>query len=322
MARSLPVGILAAITLVYCLQGLVAFRGTADDVIWALVAASGGVSSSTDKSLDAKRTSLSFETSTDVVQAVADTRYSTEAPTSGTESFIDSLFDANGRSVFMTPTTGDEGFDRFTVVAQLSGEMCNNIGFIAYAHAIAIELLENHSIHTRIVLRHQERPKWKRAAQAVRKCFPKARNWDFEEGNRINGAHFTRMLALCKKSGLESLLFTTNRTLFHEGTQAVANMLQRVPFAKPESSTSPVSHPFITIPNEGIALLQFYPFLERYEAYFRRLFSLDKQTCCKELPEPGEIVFVSAFCAFSCGLQTARPHTSSSRSTFGTSGKN
>jgi hypothetical protein len=69
------------------------------------------------------------------------------------------------------------------IVVQLSGEMANQLCKIAYGLGLKWILEEDYNTSTKIIWRHQDSEKWKRARDSVIMCFPKLRKIDFSQGN-------------------------------------------------------------------------------------------------------------------------------------------
>jgi hypothetical protein len=78
-----------------------------------------------------------------------------------------------------------------TILAQLNGEMANNLSFLAHARGLQYMLLKHYGLETNELLRHQtdekgnDNKKWVRA-RSVQKCFPNLRKLNFS-----HGAHWT-----------------------------------------------------------------------------------------------------------------------------------
>jgi len=90
-----------------------------------------------------------------------------------------------------------------TIVCQLSGEMCNNIG--KWAHCYALKLwLERESFHGNtnitIAIRHQDHRKWTRGRNDLQQCWPFSRGYSFEATSESlfsdNKGHFFNQLRL------------------------------------------------------------------------------------------------------------------------------
>lgn len=197
------------------------------------------------------------------------------------------LYFRNGSSVFTLPTTKQDG-ERWTFLLQIGGEMGNNLGYIAYAHAVALLLRQEHQMNIRIALRHQDAKKWNRSWVHVNKCFPATRNWDIHEGHtQFNHLTIGQMEDLGDDHDLD-LLNAVELSVVRNGTQGIVDMIRNFPNATPESVSEPVSHPFIYV---RTPILFFHPLLEQYYSYFRRLFQFDYRECCNQLPRTDEIAF-------------------------------
>ena len=192
-------------------------------------------------------------------------------------------------------------------IAQLSGEMGNNLGKLAHGYGLAWWLQEEYGLmNSTIVLRHQEgHNKWLRARAGLQKCFPNTRSWDFETGNTPEflsrqtqqaewlGSKFAEAPPGKDKDEVDQFLQEFLQLLRHEN-------------AKPaEGSSSTISLPFLY----ANSFVMLSTFMDRYYDNYRQLFSFDDTACCKLKPDPDESVFVSEtayvcryFCA--CVLHT------------------
>jgi len=76
------------------------------------------------------------------------------------------------------------GNNTITIVVQLRGEMANNLLSIGSGFVTQKILSEKYGIHnTKLVLRHQSKPKWVHGMTDIKNCFPNLRQFDFSLGN-------------------------------------------------------------------------------------------------------------------------------------------
>lgn len=216
--------------------------------------------------------------------------------------------DSDGNNV----TTADEAAvaaprprRNITLVAHLRGEMGNNLGVLAHAYAVrlAIERTYPH-ISINLVGQHQRAPKWKATAQNLQTCFPSLRDFQFE-GGRWDSEHRIRRdqqkiwLQLgAKKSDSNGNLLDVDESCPRRGLcwKETAEFLQilldqqiKNPDLKgiQEPPNATVSLPFLT--SRSISILDVL--VDEFYDEIRKWLTLDDAACCKERPEPEEVVF-------------------------------
>lgn len=177
-----------------------------------------------------------------------------------------------------------EAKHRFSIVCGLSGEMANNMAKMAHALAIQ-EWLLDYGVHTDIILRHQELPKWLKARKALLQCFPSMHVYDFEAGN---GAEYTLRahqqrdwMGIDAFKGVNSEdVVTIEATLqaFVEETKTL--------WTEPVGGNTTISLPFL--PTDHFALTDI--FVDRYLDQMREFFAFN-ESCCALRPSPDESVF-------------------------------
>jgi hypothetical protein len=70
-----------------------------------------------------------------------------------------------------------------TIVAQLGGELGNQLQKIANGLCVQHHVEKHLGLRTKLMLRAQERPKWKHAMESTKEAFPNTRPFDFRAGN-------------------------------------------------------------------------------------------------------------------------------------------
>jgi hypothetical protein len=178
-----------------------------------------------------------------------------------------------------------------TMVVGLSGEMGNHLQKIAFARALQNMLYERYSIRTELIMQHQERGgKWISAAQNLKECFPNLRHYDFERGNAPS--FYQRLQQQNEWLGRDEaskLVFPNlvSQERVDEGLEFLSSLVRK-------NSTIPIDDHNISLP---FLYVQAFAELSHIDSHFsdlRQLFSLDRASCCKELPQPDESVFVSS----------------------------
>jgi hypothetical protein len=176
-----------------------------------------------------------------------------------------------------------------TIVVELSGEMGNHLSKLAHGFGLSLWLQREYGVQTKIVLRHQEKPKWLTARDALQQCFPVSRTWDFQQGNtaeidlqRVRQTEWlgTWLDGINGVKGFEEAQVDSTLQLF---ATLLANNHSRA-----EGPSSNVSSPFLY----SQSFVTNDIFMDRYYDEYRRIFQFDT-ACCKILPEPDESVFVS-----------------------------
>jgi hypothetical protein len=100
----------------------------------------------------------------------------------------------NNEKVVSIATEADSGRDSslplghpnnpVSLVIQLSGEMGNQLGKLAYGYGLKWILEEDYNTSSKVIFRHQvPSKKWIRAEKSLKSCFPKFRGIDFAKGN-------------------------------------------------------------------------------------------------------------------------------------------
>ena len=189
------------------------------------------------------------------------------------------ITDVNTSNITSTNEGGQKVNNTISIVIQLMGEMGNNLGSLAHGYALAWELEDLYGIQASVWLRHQERAKWVRGRDSLKRCFPVLAALDFERGNTEN---FHLRSEDSTKLGLPpNNLNVSDLAKFALNNEVV-----------PESELNP-SVPFIhTAKMVGYASMA-YPdkYLDRYKELFR--YDDENPLCCNPeiQPEPDEAVF-------------------------------
>jgi len=173
--------------------------------------------------------------------------------------------------------------------AQLSGEMGNNLGKIAHGYGLAWWLQQDYGNANSVLLRHQENPKWVRGRDALQKCFPNSRAWDFRAANTLE--------FLSQKEGQKKWLGEQFGEAPGGKTRGeIDKYLQEFLALKGHEKARPadgqsnnISLPFLY----ANKFVQLSAFMDRFYDDYRKLFQFDNISCCNLMPEPDESVFVS-----------------------------
>ena len=232
----------------------------------------------------------------------------TEQPSHGKESSSGTAI-TTSNSLAAGFSTSSPSSSAATIVVQLSGEMANNLHHIAHGIGLQLWARREYGIETNIVLRHDvgpntraPKPKWKKAKNAIEKCFPKLSSWDFSEGNT---KEFIRMQQLQKdwlggkSDHLFGLVNSQHPNDIDAGLQLLANEIlsqdiQHRPSHStktsssegPSSSRSPIQLPYLYSQS-----LDAFPVIDRYYDELRQLFVFNETACCSQIPYHDEYVF-------------------------------
>lgn len=170
---------------------------------------------------------------------------------------------------YRTPLPGFPGYDSEApiVVVQLGGEMANNLGYIAHGLAHVWRLERDHGINATLVLRHQDRPKWKRGEADLKTCFPFSANFSFTDGN-------------------------DPEVTAEANTHSFSNLSQFVDtYLMEHSSTNPKLLGYITTPVfTERTMIDSPSAMDPYYDELRQVFHFD-ESCCAQVPDPDESVF-------------------------------
>jgi hypothetical protein len=180
-----------------------------------------------------------------------------------------------------------------SILVQLNGELANYLGFIAKAFGLVWWLEREYGVNPTIVLRHQQHPKWVGAHADVTRCFPYLRDFNFGAGNTRD---ISKELSVLSQSHQQS-----------NGTaERVVDIRSEVPYDKTIQSflslyakshihiggeNSRINIPFLTTKQMSCRDL----IVDKYYDDIRRIYQFDK-SCCVDVPDPDESVFVGSYC--------------------------
>jgi len=182
-----------------------------------------------------------------------------------------------------------------TIVAQLGGEMGNNIGYYLSGYSLQKWLQQHYNMTAKIIVRHQDSSKWIRGQEAINSCLPKLQDVDFEEGNRLwpDGSFLDKQFANLTMQGMDwrgmDTAGFTNRTSYEENLHAFVRHY-RASHALLFDNNTEVRKPLL-ISRQMVYL--YNHLMDEYYDDFRELLQWKESTCCKQLPDPDESVFVS-----------------------------
>ena len=182
-----------------------------------------------------------------------------------------------------------------TILIQLSGEMANNLMHIAHGLGLKYWAKEEYGIETNIVLRHDTGPntrapypKWKRARDAIQKCFPGLAKMDFTEGNskEFNSMQTKEMEWLGNErfDHLTGMINSPDPIEIGKGLEYLANEILTDP-------DRPVSSKTIRLPYMFSQGLDAFPMIDRYYSQIKHVFRFNDTACCSTIPDPDESVF-------------------------------
>jgi hypothetical protein len=202
-----------------------------------------------------------------------------------------------------------------TILAQLNGEMANNLSFLAHARGLQYMLLKHYGLETNLLLRHQtddqgkDISKWLQASKNIQKCFPALRKWDFSQGahwaeweQRVSQQQrwldIQKLATLDLVNGKRSSIFVTQRPKplerkqLEEALQLFQQLLQSESPERPTVVESSNANTAVSLPYLYSESMDDWMLIDEYYDDFRELLQFDRR-CCKQAPDPDESVFVS-----------------------------
>ena len=188
-------------------------------------------------------------------------------------------------------TTSNKQFAGGTFLVQVRGEMGNNLQRIAHGHALKWYAEDELHFSPQLLMRHLKKPKWKSAQADIYQCFPALRSLDYEGGMEQNFVRFQKShptwLANQGTEWNEKLNMVKDES--HENITIGLQAMKKLAVIRNKP------HPEYPIVVLGGPMRN--ALIDKYYQRFRdELFLFDKgNECCKQLPEPDEVVFVS-FC--------------------------
>ena len=199
----------------------------------------------------------------------------------------------------LNSTVQDQNSKLPTIIAQLRGEMGNNLCVLVHARGLQYMLLEHYGLETNLLLRHQTREdgrdvsKWLSASRNVQELFPALRKWDFSHGG--NWTEWNERVSQ-QQSWLDiqqlstlNLINAAERKQIDKCMQLFQQLLQspeRPTIVESSSNANQISLPYLYSQNLG------FFFVDKYYDEIRELFQFDRRSC-KQVPDPDESVFVS-----------------------------
>ena len=235
-------------------------------------------------------------------EVYTDSTHNTEThPSYNNTSGFSDLNDGNSSTI-----SDKQTIPPLTIVVQLMGEMGNNLGKIACGICLQEYLKQDFDTPSKIVLRHQDHPKWIRGYHNLVKCFPWTRQFDFGAANTPSFKDFQQNAASLD-------WWATMEQVNHESTRQPA--LQHIVNLRRNNSGATlnvtltngerISDPFILSTAQGARQScydRFYDIIRDHLAY-------EHDTCCGQLPFDNETVFVSK--TYATAMAAKRPSSHS-----------
>jgi len=186
-----------------------------------------------------------------------------------------------------------------TIIIQLSGEMANNFAFFMQGYAVFLYLKEKHNITARIVLRHQDSrngSKWRHTAKTIHQCLPTFRNYSFTEGHQL-APEPQQLIQQSKEllsQGVDFRAISGLGGISHNDTSFKQSLDKFMEYyaqhASPWSNTTTDIYRPAIYAKKMAAFHNYY--LNQYYSEFREVLQWDS-SCCVQVPDPDESVFVS-----------------------------
>ena len=175
-----------------------------------------------------------------------------------------------------------------SIVVVLAGELGNHLFRLAGGYSIQRILQDEYGLHSHFVLQHQMVQKWVKPARDLKDCFPYFRSMDFTLGNSEEFRQRLQQQENWLGEQNTSKLVFSGSTNVRRGLNYLMEILTTA--TPPEiDTTANISLPFI-MTRAGAN----WDFVDSYFDGLKRLFAFDDNTCCKDLPDPDEHVFVSS----------------------------
>jgi hypothetical protein len=199
------------------------------------------------------------------------------------------------------PTISEDTSDQVvTVVAQLGGELGNQLQTIANGLCVQHHVEKHLGMRTKLLLRAQERPKWKRAMENTKEAFPNTRPFDFQAGNteEFDTAHRIQVnwVEQLLSSNQLDLTNVQNPTMLNaqkcSTEQCFSDLMNLL------NQTWHMERPTVPGGSTNVSIPHVYAndYVDTYcwEVMYDELkdfFKVDEQAICKQVPDPDETVF-------------------------------
>jgi hypothetical protein len=222
-------------------------------------------------------------------------------------------------NISLTSTTLTNTTTQVNVIVQLSGETGNHLSKLAAGLGVAYALQRQspaaeavvanttpipHVVTANLLLRHQDHTtKWKRAVSDLIQCFPNLRNLNYSEAQSMelfmdrNHHHHQKMkdddIYFQKINGNDGNQFDQAiHQAVYSAMQQQKQQQQQKWSANASSTTTTTTISTLTLYSDHLVWLDHY--LDRFANLYREFFRFDESAaagCCKETPDPDEIVF-------------------------------
>ena len=195
-----------------------------------------------------------------------------------------------------------------TIVVQLRGEMGNHLSTMAHGYGLQLELQRVYGIETQLILRHQmtdgvDNPKWLSSSRTFKQCFPKLRSLDYSQANTAEFDQRLKQITQVFSTKEQQLLDGINGKvldMYEEITDDHIRSSLEFFLSQFRNQTRQSQLALLLPPNATISL----PFLRswtlasnyminKYYTEIRDWFQFETHSaCCRDLPDPNEVVFV------------------------------
>ena len=177
------------------------------------------------------------------------------------------------------------------IVIQLSGELGNQLSKFAYGYGIKWMLEADYNITTKVILRHQDSPKWLVAWKSIKSCFPKLRHMDFAEGNTQEFQDRLKEQKRWLGDGVFTLKRCQRETCIREQLDKFVNILNNASNPPPEIPVNAnITIPFLYPDTMGMLDYINDRYCDRFKSDLFE-FDLDNPNCCDPKAELDETVF-------------------------------
>ena len=210
------------------------------------------------------------------------------------------LQDLNLEQLQMTKLTKD---NPVYIVMDCMGEFGNYLQFHSHGFGLQHMALTKYGIHTRVVFRRKEGSSNKKAQSAIQKlqeCFPNLMDtrldttYDPKTSRQLQqdwlGKEIASKLTLNKPHHVEpAALLQTFQAL----KQAIFQLQEDPPpTASNHTATSSHARQTVPLPFLHVSVMRNFPLMDQQLDLYRNWFQMDEDKCCRDLPEPKEVVFV------------------------------
>jgi hypothetical protein len=183
--------------------------------------------------------------------------------------------------------------DNVTLLCDLTNEMGNILGHMAYCVGIATWAAREHNFRSVLVPRHlgKDGGRWEKSLEGIRRCFPKLSVLDFSlaRTNSFADELATKSAEQARRGIPLSSINSKDSTIVEGALKKFAGHVRRHSIDRGTSES--ISLPFLHA--SRMILFDYNYLVDKYVDEIRDTFMFDTDTCCATIPDVDETVFVS-----------------------------